>query len=136
LSGDLTWIRPPLPRAKVYPGGFANQTTVTGSSYTPPSRGGPILNFGGNSTLTLTGGGLDQTISNDFTVGLFNHVVNQSGSPLFMTFASPNGRFSGTVVNSGSPRRLSFKGVVLQNQNTASGYFLDGDQSGQAVVSP
>jgi hypothetical protein len=134
LSGDLTWIRPPLPRAKVYPGGFANQTAVTGSSYTQPSRGAQILNFSGNSTLTLTGASLDQAITNDFTVGVFDRVVNQSGNPLHMTFTPGNGRFNGTVGNGRS--RLSFKGVVLQNQNMASGYFLDGNQSGEAVVSP
>ena len=53
LSGALTWIKPPLPRSKVYPGGFANQTTVTGSSYAPPSPSNPILSFSGNSILTL-----------------------------------------------------------------------------------
>ncbi len=136
LSGDLTWIKPPLPRAKVYPEGFANQTAVTGSTYTPPPRGGQILSFSGNSSLTLAGGGLDQTITNQFTVGLLDHVVNQSGNPLSLFFTPANGRFNGSVVNPATKKRVVFKGVVLQSQNAASGYFLDGNQSGEAVISP
>ena len=48
-----------------------------------------------------------------------------------LTLVPGSGLFRGTVVDPGGGRPMPFGGVIVQNQNMGSGYFLIGTQSGR-----
>ena len=134
LNGDLSWVKPSLPKAKFYGGGFTNGTPVSGSPYARPSAGEAILNFTLGEA-TLTGGDLPQAINNEFTLGSDNRVTNETSSNKFgLTFALGSGAFSGRVAAPASSSPIKFGGVVLQNQNTGAGCFLGATQSGRVAL--
>jgi hypothetical protein len=54
-----------------------------------------------------------------------------SDNKLTMTFSPASGLFRGSVVDPDGSRRMPFGGVVLQNQNMGSGFFMMGSQSGR-----
>jgi hypothetical protein len=135
FSGDVSWIRPSLPRAKLYPEGFTAQAAISGSRYFRPARGESILNLA-EATLALDGGNLDQPISDPVALDSNNRVTNLGTDKLSLSFSTSSGLFSGRVVDPNTSKSISFHGVVLQKQNIASGYFTGIDQSGQVVLSP
>ena len=134
LSGDLSWIKPPMPTAKYYPGGFTLEANATGSQYNPPAKGTAVLNIS-NGQIVLTGGGLGEGIVNYVTLGANNRVTSTSKASL--TFTLSSGAFRGTVPNpaGGRSKAISFGGVVLQNQTLGKGYFLGSGQSGEVLFS-
>jgi hypothetical protein len=132
ISGDLFWIKPSRAKAKYYPGGFAFTTTASGSVYAPPGKGANALTFTDGSLL-LTGGGLGQSITNLFSLGPKNKVVKGSATNnLTLAFTPSTGLFQGTVQNPLQPKSkaIPFSGVVLQNQNSGSGFFTGTNQTG------
>ena len=135
FSGNLSWIKPSLPKAKLYPAGFSTSTSVSGSRYSRPAPGEGVLNLT-DATLVLTGGNLDQPISDPISFGPNSRVTNLGSDKLSLSFSLSSGLFSGHVVNPNTSKSISFHGVVLQKQNIASGYFAGIDQSGQVVLSP
>jgi hypothetical protein len=136
FSGDVSWIRPSLPKAKLYPDGFTAQTSISGSRYSRPARGQSILNLT-DANLVLDGGNLDQIISDAVTIDSNNRVVNLGTDKLSLSFSTSSGLFSGRVVSANSTlKSISFHGVVLQKQGIASGYFTGIDQSGQVNLGP
>jgi hypothetical protein len=136
FSGDVSWIRPSLPKAKLYPDGFTAQTSISGSRYSRPARGQGILNLT-DANLVLDGGNLDQTISDAVTIDSNNRVVNLGTDKLSLSFSTSSGLFGGRVVSANSTlKSISFHGVVLQKQGIASGYFTGIDQSGQVNLGP
>jgi hypothetical protein len=137
LSGDLTWSKPVSPNAKYYPAGFTMQQSVAGSHYAPPARGETVLNLT-DANLMLAGGGLDQPVDNQVTLNANNKVGNSSSNKMSLGFSVGTGLFSGHVIDPGTSRSISFRGVVLQTQNMAAGYFLNpsADESGQVTLGP
>jgi hypothetical protein len=134
LSGDLSWIKPPVGMAKYYPAGFAVETTATGFHYTPPPNGTRVLAFS-NGEVVLTGGPLGERVVNYVTVGLNNRVITANKTTL--TFTLSSGLFKGTVPTpNGIGAKISYSGVVLQQQNMGKGYFLGTSQSGEAIFEP
>src|SRR5205814_1206607 len=81
FGGDVSWIRPNLPKSKLYPAGFAAETTVMGSIYIPPPRGQNILPLT-DANLVLDGGNLSQTISDQIIIGPNNRVTSFGGDKL------------------------------------------------------
>jgi hypothetical protein len=129
LTGDLAWIKPAGVRGKCYPGGFAMQVTVNGSSYKWRGNAAPILGVS-NAAVTFTGGGLAEGFTNSVVIGYGNRVSNLGANKLSLSFSSSSGSFSGRVVDPSTGLTLPFQGVVLQNQQIGSGYFLGADQCG------
>jgi hypothetical protein len=127
VSGSVVWIKPGGTGGN-YPGGFTFPTTASGGLYSK-SAGINGLNF---TNAVFSGGALAGAFTNEISIGSNHKVLNLSSSKLTMTFSPSTGIFQGAVVNPAAPgsKAMPFGGVLLQNQSTALGYFLDASQSG------
>ena len=78
LGGTLTWFKPAVPAAKLYPNGFTTQVTLLGSMYAAPSPGTPALsvsNASCNLIITSGAGDLASFVSNSVTLNTKNKVT-------------------------------------------------------------
>lgn len=133
LSGTLTWIKQADARERFYSGGFTNQCQAVGSEYIPPVRANPPLNFTGGSVV-FSGGNLVSAFSKPVAFG--NHGGRMSGDGIVVQFSSPAGTFKGQVTDPITDRPLTFRGAVLQKQNTGYGFLLLGNQSSRVSILP
>lgn len=137
LGGRFSWIRGPISKATLYPGGFDIETNASGSSFQSPSAAtGPLLDFS-TGLLVLTGGDLAAPITNEVTITSNGKVQdNTLTNKLTLTVGKGRGLFTGTVRNPETGRTLGFHGVVLQNLGAGFGYFLGTNQSGGVYLGP
>ena len=129
LSGGVVWIKPTSPTSAYYPKGFGIATAATGSRYSRPPSGTPVLSFSA-AELVLSGGGLTQGLTNYVTLHTNNLVTSANQTSL--TFTLSSGAFRGRAPNPDNPKAhpISFSGVVLQKQNCGRGWFLGTNQCG------
>jgi hypothetical protein len=134
LSGDLTWIKLPGARAKDYAAGFEFTPVLEGSHFTAGSAPAPVLDFSAG-VLILTGGGLPAGLTNYFTVGPNDTLLN--GNRVTLWFSASSGLFRGTATSPDVGQTvLSFRGVFMTKENYGSGYFLDAGLSGAVYFGP
>jgi hypothetical protein len=132
---NFTWIKNPVATNVFYPAGFTNRTALACSPYTAPGVGTSVLyiNVG---VINFTGGNLDALIGNQFTWYANNLLTSASTNynlTLKVTVAS--GLFNGSFRNPANPAALTpYKGVVLQNDITARGFFKGTNQTGAFLV--
>jgi hypothetical protein len=134
ISGNLIWFKPEVPTATYYPTGFRISSDAVGSSYVRPPSDVPILDFGVNGVVTFSGGDLTEDIANPIALDNQSRVSNFGTNALNMTFTLATGLFQGRVTDPNSAQSFPFSGVVLQNENSAAGYFLGPTQSGEVLV--
>jgi hypothetical protein len=130
VLGDITWIKPQMPSTWYYPSGFAINVSAWGSSYRRPPRGTPILNVP-TAALEFNSANQYRGITNHVTIDGHNRVTNLSANSLQMAFSTATGLFSGWVIDPITWYRVPFRGVVLQRQGLAAGYFRSWDQTGE-----
>jgi len=131
ITGNLIWFKPEVPTAKYYPAGFRVSSEAIGSSYVRPPDGVAILDLGANAAVTFAGGDLTNDIVNPIALDALNRVTNLGTNPMNLSFSVTNGVFRGNVTDPNSGQLFPVRGVVLQNQNSAAGYFLGPTQSGE-----
>jgi len=134
ITGNVIWFKPEVSSAKYYPEGFRVSSDVIGSSYVMPLGGVPILELGTNPAISFIGGDLTNDILNPIELDVRNQVINRGTNPMNLTFSLGNGLFLGSVTDTNSSQRFPFRGVVLQDQNGAAGYFLGPTQSGEVLL--
>lgn len=129
ITGSVSWFRNPGSAVGLYAGGFefSDDLIAIGSRYTNKT-GVAALNLT-NGLLTLEGGNLDQSITNDAAISSNNIVTGSNG--LKLTITNATGIFKGSLTNTLSGAPISVKGAVLQKQNKALGQFLGSSQSGR-----
>jgi hypothetical protein len=131
LSGDVTWIKPQQWRNWYYPNGFAILQSSSGSRYTRPPRGTKVLDIS-NATIEFNGGNLgDSGITNRIQLDFYNRIRNSSANGLRLSISLSNGSFTGSVMDPITWDWMPFRGVILQRQNVATGYFLDWNKTGE-----
>jgi hypothetical protein len=130
VIGQTSWIKTEASGGIYYADGFDFPVSAAGSSYQPPSRGLPILDIS-DGYVSFRNGGLGASITNEVTISANNKVTNLSDNKLVLTVTPASGLFRGTVANPDGGKPIPFSGVVLQNQNAGSGYFLLWNQSGR-----
>ena len=136
LSGLCVWTKRATTATKLYTNGFVVTNILAGSAYRAPSGvTNRLLNFT-NGVLAFTDGGLVPSISNEIALSASGVVTNRSSNKLTFTLTRTSGLFTGTVTPPGSTKAVSFKGVVLQNQNSGTGYFLNTNAVGGVFLSP
>ena len=135
LSGEAVWSSQPSSSAKFYPAGFAISTTVSGSHYVPPLQGNNALGLA-DARVQLTGGNLALDLSQELVLDSKGKVTNLNSKEISLSLISSSGLCSGRMSVPSPGKAVSFKGVVLQKQKTARGYFLGADQSGQFWLGP
>jgi uncharacterized repeat protein (TIGR03803 family) len=134
ITGNVTWFKPVVPTAKYYPPGFRVSSEAIGSSYVKPADGVAIVNFGGNPAVTFTGGDLTNSIVNPIALDALNRVTNLGTTPMNLSFSVTNGVFRGNVTDPNTSQLFPMRGVVLQNEGSAAGYFFGPTQSGEVRV--
>jgi hypothetical protein len=135
LEGNLSWIKSPNNQIDFYPGGFQKNLAARGSSYQAPDKNIPVLQFSDGQVL-LSGGGLTGNVVNNITIDGNNKVANLDGNNLTLSFTPATGLFKGNIENPEDNKTISFRGIVLQDENNGFGYFLRNNQSGKVRIAP
>jgi hypothetical protein len=139
LNGDLIWIKPAGGSSKYYPGGFTNEVEATGSAYSKPAHGTPVLNWpSGLGNAIFESGGLSAPITNQISLGSNNKVKDLTGTyKLTLSITTSSGLFSGSVTSSSGHRHVSFSGAIRSSTN-AAGFFLNPSEglSGSVLLEP
>lgn len=133
-TGTLRWVKSRLAGGTNYSSGFATKIPVAGSTFTAAQSGlGIHLN---NSSIVMDGAKIYSAV-NDPIVGTNQNTIVFSQSSAgngTLTVTAKNGQFKGQVYNPVTHANTSVKGVVLQNQGYAAGYFLSSGLSGRIVL--
>ncbi|HEY3861080.1 MAG TPA: S8 family serine peptidase [Verrucomicrobiae bacterium] len=136
FSGEAHWFRVG-PSGKLYPSGFTNALAIAGSAFKPGSAKVPALNST-NLVLTLSGGGLGANLSCGLT--LLNSGKLATNSPgvskLVLSVAPSTGVISGTFLDPETRLAATIKGVVLQSQDSAFGFFVSANATGSMNLNP
>jgi hypothetical protein len=132
LSGDLTWFKPNVGKAKLYNGGFSVETNAWGLEYVKPGPGANPVGLS-SGTIIFSGGGLSQAVTNQITFS-GNRGVGADGTRLNLNPAT--GTFAGRFPTQSTPPSFAFSGVALQSSNAASGFFVGSSQSGRVRIAP
>jgi len=135
LNGHVTWFRPTVATAKVYPQGFTYQATFAGSQYIRPPAGNRTLDLP-DAMVLFSGGDSNYSLTDAITIAPNNRVTNLGDNKLTLAFSPTTGFFHGAVLPPDARRATAFSGVVVQKQNTGNGYFLGGAQTGYVFIGP
>jgi len=136
-SGNVTWIKKPS-HSVLYPGGFTNVLSVNGSAWLAPAPKTAAIILT-NGTLDISGGNLAAPL--EFKVALSNNntLTKLAGSPtncLTGTVNARTGLLNVMFGNGAGHATTTGKGAVLQNLNSAGGYFLGKTNAGAFVLQP
>jgi len=129
--GTITWMKPAAPGAKRYPAGFTNQMQSFVSKYQPATQA-PALDYNVGS-LVFENGNPSESITNEFSIDSSGRISGPNN--LNLTIAG-SGSFKGSVKNPLTGKVISVSGVILQRQQFARGFFIDGEQSGSVYFGP
>jgi hypothetical protein len=128
VSGDVTWNKDAGANARYYPNGFGVSATLTGSIYTRPQSGVPVLDLT-DGKLALQGGGLDRPVADRISFNA-NKVLDLNSNKLSLTFSAGTGLFKGRWTDPQTGQALTLGGIVLENKNQGFGFFMGAQGSG------
>lgn len=131
FGGQVAWFKQPEAN-KPYPAGFTNSPDVFGSAY-HYTNGMALVSFS-NGTLSLTNGGLAESIVSQLLVTRDNEATNASGDKL--TFTTATGLFKGSVKNPATGKPVTVAGALLQNDNIGAGLFMGDNETGDVLLIP
>jgi hypothetical protein len=139
LSGTFTWTKAPDTHDTYYPAGFSTQLPATGSLYVPPASGVKAMaEPSGSATAGFGDGNLPQSLAVPVMVTPQDKVTMVTpGSPNVTLAINPiSGTVKGTFVLPDGNITRGVRGVILQKQQAAFGYFLGIDQGGYFSLTP
>jgi hypothetical protein len=138
VTGDLDW-------STFDEQGAESEFTLQafGSQFRLPARGVRVLNFAAG-ILGLAGSSTDSGVTlapgtgEEVLLTTTHRLVNaEPASHLVRLIVNPaNGLITGTVTDPATSAVSTVRGVVLQNQNSASGFFIESGESGAMTVTP
>ncbi len=133
LDGTLAWTKTSRGGDRFYPAGFSTQLSAAGSLYVRPAPGLQYMDAApGAATAALGGGNIPQPIEVPVLISLENKAVMATPGPPDVTLAiNPlSGVVSGSFLLPAGSLPRALRGVVLQKQKSAVGYFRGLDQCG------
>jgi uncharacterized repeat protein (TIGR02543 family) len=139
MDGEITWYRRQSP-SRVYPNGFAMQSSFVASQFTAAPRGNNVLGLDlndGNVAVAIGGGDTVGELDFTGTLDQFNRfLADDDGSSMRfrMTLSNASGMMSGTFVDPATGRTVAFQGIVFQKQDIAAGFWLGNSLSGFTVI--
>ncbi len=110
--------------------GFTNVLQLQGSAWQAPASRTAALSLT-NPAVQLTGGDLPETLTEAVALRPY---LSYAASNVTLSINPSAGSFSGSFVNPGTGRKVSMSGVVLQNQESARGFFLGTNESGAVLL--
>jgi len=148
-DGTLAWAKPAQTGASLYRSGFTASVSAIASRYAPPIANQQALVFSnattGAATVTLQGGDLADALSDSITVSAANAVKESppASDKLKLTIGTASGLISGSFTGGfaigGAPTKslpATFFGALFQKQNRASGFYVEGNHSGEIDLTP
>ncbi len=123
-STNMIWIKAPN-AGPYYSAGFEKVLQLIGSPFVSPPKAAPALSLA-DPAVILTGGDLSEAVTH--AVALQQNLSYASGT-VTLSISDSTGAFSGKI---GPGQTMS--GVVLQNQNSARGFFLGTNESGAVLL--
>lgn len=133
FSGLFNWFKY-RHNAKYYGDGFTNEAMIVGSRFLGPNATNQTL-FLTNAIVSFTNGNLVTDFTNHVGIAPNGKVINQGANKLSLSISSGSGLMSGSATPPAGGKAVSFKGVVLQKQTNAAGYFLGTNASGRVQLS-
>ena len=127
VSGAVNWIRPAIATSAYFKGGFAYQTNVIGSAL-PKLPGGVLTS---SSSLIISESDWAGPLA--YEVGVTNYAVTKISGPtngMAVTISPVTGIVTVTFRPTGAKASLVAKGVALQQQQNALGWFTNSGKSG------
>jgi len=128
LNGSLIWSK----AATAKNAGFTVAASISGSTYTAPAPGQPVLNLA-NGQLVLQSANAGATSTNSVIVS-GTGATSPTDKNIRLSFVDRTGQVNGTASDPATSKSIAFKGVVLQKQDIAAGYFLGVSGSGPVVL--
>lgn len=134
-TGNLLWIKPSgLHGQKYYAGGFTLAPEVIGSIYEKESTDSNAFVLGDTTgTLVFAQGGLSTVLTNGVSLTRTKTVITGTNEAI-LNLTLSSGAVSGHFTLPGTKKKLSFDGVILQEQNTVVGSFLGTNQGGTVLI--
>ena len=136
LFGQLTWIHPAVEDDERLARGFTAELSVIGSRFSPAAaKDASLLRSG---YIALAGDGFrDKTFVNSFARDGDRLKFAQT-TPLKcrVSFDASTGLISGSFVHPLTGRASAIRGVILQKQNSALGFFLGPNRAGPVNIAP
>lgn len=133
IAGNVTWIKTAAVGGAYYNTGFSYETAVIGSTFSLPQFG--LTLDATDAYASIDRGNLPGALTNRVT-GL--STVQAGGiNALKVNFRTTYGNISGSFKYPGvSNASTTYKGVVLQQQRIAGGYFLGPSEGGRFHFEP
>ena len=136
-TGTMNWYRPADDGAKRFADGFYTSVNATGAAYTPPAKKERVLNAATNAaTITLQGGDLAANITRNIQIDTESRVQLPKGVVSKLTIYPRQGTFAGTFEHPYDGDQRTFQGVLIPNQNVATGVFTGRTQTGTVKITP
>ena len=139
MDGEITWFRRQT-TSSIYPNGFALESSIVGSQFTPALPGNNVLGLALlDDNVSIAIGGADIMDEVDFigTLDRLNRfTADDTGVSLRfrMGLSNGNGMMSGSFVDPATGRTVAYQGVVFQKQNIGAGFWLGSLLSGYIVI--
>lgn len=135
FEGGVSWIKT-ASLTRYYPQGFTNEVPIIASAYVPPTSGSPLLQFTTGSII-LSGGNLTRPLTNRVTLQANNtFTIAAAPNALTLSVSLASGQLTGNFIHPVTRQSTPIRGVVLQDENSARGFFLGSSQSGLFVLQP
>jgi hypothetical protein len=122
VDGTLRWIKSATPAQRIYKDAFDVNLTARGSRYLAPLPGQRVLGLTAGN-FVLTGGNLNVPPTIPFLLSQRNVFTSPTYTGLKMATVTSKGLQHGTFKPSTKPA-VALRGVVLQKQNSGSGFFI------------
>jgi len=139
LDGALTWVKAPAPRDPFYPAGFTAQMPGVGSRYAQPAAGLGFLDVApGAASAGFANGNLGAPMSVPVAVNAADKATMATpGQPNLTLCVNPlSGAVTGSFIMPNGNLLRGVRGVVLQKQTGAFGYFRGTTQYGSFSLTP
>ena len=132
FSGLFNWFKQ-TQSAKYYANGFTAEATIAGSRFTKPASTARVLDLT-NAVVGFTNGNLAADFANGVTLDEKNKINNEGTNALKLGISTSQGTMSGSVTPPTGGKAVKFNGVILQKQNSGSGYFINTNSSGRVSI--
>jgi hypothetical protein len=129
LNGPLRWIKPATADERLFKEAFDLTLTARGSRYIKPLKGQRILAMFAGDVL-LSGGNLAAPVVTPFSLSERNVFSLLSASGIKLKAVPAKGLLQGTYKPAARAKALPIRGVFLQKQNAASGFFIGNPSTG------
>jgi hypothetical protein len=145
FDSTLQWVRLPTGKAPAYPAGWPTgiNASLFGSLYSrangdaalpflgaPDADGNAVLSFAGTSSLSTPTGARLNIDAKGKDKSFF-----AAAAKLKFALKSKTGGFGGSFKNPVTGKTVKYGGVVLDKQQVGAGFFIDGDETGAALLS-